>query len=592
MGANYNCSKICRNLSILLILATSLCVLSSCSSANNTGSGIPNPDNSTDIDKNAPSMIDIDLSAFEGDCGVSVKVDIEKESDSHLMDVNVLATNNSGKEISTLILYFVHCYDNDTALESRKYADKLKLENIPAGETPRGRWILGTTTLGAREYKVYVGYVLYADGSQWGNEDIDHTAVVTRGVEADVYAYGSGIKDVGDTVKKQYSVTYSARVIKNPSVGDSWSFGMKNGDTVFKPQEIITVSVPENRGPKLTIFANENDAAKDDFGQKDVLFTDISVGETETIVAQVIVTENDGRYIGNDAYVEFTITIKRIGSEPEKAENSKPTETTNSSANTGMMDMKNDSEIPAPHSHSYGSWASYDEAKHSRPCSLCNESEYEAHKWDNGTVTQAASCSQKGIIASACTVCKAEKYDSIPKVAHEWGNGTVTQNATCTQEGVMTYSCSACTAEKDDSIPKAEHEFSQKVEESKYLKSRATYTSGSVYYYSCICGEKGTDTFALNDKKEWISADKLKDSYGYSCGWMGEYIWLGRTDWDTNTRYNFKIYGSPTSRMESNVIYEGNLDGTLVRFKSVPSNTMGAGMLFFYDDLVAAGVIS
>ena len=68
------------------------------------------------------------------------------------MDVNILATNTSGKEISTLVLYFVKCYDNDTAIESWKYCDRLEFEGLSIDETKHSRWILGTTTLGAREY--------------------------------------------------------------------------------------------------------------------------------------------------------------------------------------------------------------------------------------------------------------------------------------------------------------------------------------------------------------------------------------------------------------------------------------------------------
>lgn len=288
----------------------------------------------TETTETEHSIQEIDLSAFEGDCGVSAKVDIEKEADTHLMDVNILATNTSQKKISTLILYFVKCYDDNTVLESWEYCDRLKFEDIAVNETKHSRWVLGTTTLGAREYRVYVGYVLFEDGTEWGTEKIDHAAVVTRGVEADVYAYGSGIKETADTVEKQYVVTYSAKVVKNPSVGDAWSFGMKNGDTFFKSGEKITVSVAENRGPKLTIYANESDAQKDDFGQKDIVFTDIAVGQSETIIDQVMVTENEGKYIGRDAFVEFKVTAKCVDGGTQNKTDTETTEGTNKATST------------------------------------------------------------------------------------------------------------------------------------------------------------------------------------------------------------------------------------------------------------------
>ena len=44
-------------------------------------------------------------------------------------------------------------------------------------------------------------------------------------------------------------------------------------------------------------------------------------------------------------------------------------------------------------------------------------------------------------------------------------------------------------------IPDHTHDYSKKNTDSKYLKSEATCTEAAVYYYSCECGEKGTDTF-------------------------------------------------------------------------------------------------
>ena len=43
------------------------------------------------------------------------------------------------------------------------------------------------------------------------------------------------------------------------------------------------------------------------------------------------------------------------------------------------------------------------------------------------------------------------------------------------------------------------HNFNVKSTDSKYLKSAATTTSKAVYYYSCSCGEKGTETFEYGE---------------------------------------------------------------------------------------------
>lgn len=39
------------------------------------------------------------------------------------------------------------------------------------------------------------------------------------------------------------------------------------------------------------------------------------------------------------------------------------------------------------------------------------------------------------------------------------------------------------------------HSFTQEIAENKYLASNATCSEGARYYYSCKCGEKGTETF-------------------------------------------------------------------------------------------------
>lgn len=44
------------------------------------------------------------------------------------------------------------------------------------------------------------------------------------------------------------------------------------------------------------------------------------------------------------------------------------------------------------------------------------------------------------------------------------------------------------------------HEFNQRNTDTKYRKSAASCTSKAIYYYSCICGEKGTETFEYGEK--------------------------------------------------------------------------------------------
>ena len=269
----------------------------------------------TDSTANTPTSSDddkkqeetVDLSMFNGNPDIEITVDIEKEEKSSLIELIAISKNASNKKISKLILYHVKCYGTDTAMQSSSHTDKLVITDIDTGETKRSRWVLGTTTAGATKYNVYIAYVLYEDGTAWGSEEITHKAVVTRNLQVDVCVNDSSTK----MTECYYQIDYSARLISNSHVGDDWSYGVKCNDNFIEPKTIATISVPENRGPKLTIYGIENDT-KDDYGANTILFSDLNIGESETIIERVIITENEGRYIGFDACMEFTVTCTRV----------------------------------------------------------------------------------------------------------------------------------------------------------------------------------------------------------------------------------------------------------------------------------------
>lgn len=69
------------------------------------------------------------------------------------------------------------------------------------------------------------------------------------------------------------------------------------------------------------------------------------------------------------------------------------------------------------------------------------------------------------------------------------------------------------------------HSFTEKNTDAKYLKSAATCKASAEYYYSCSCGEKGTETFKLgeklahNFKTEWSSNG---EKHWHECSLCGE----------------------------------------------------------------------
>ena len=92
---------------------------------------------------------------------------------------------------------------------------------------------------------------------------------------------------------------------------------------------------------------------------------------------------------------------------------------------------------------------------------------------------------------------------------HQWNAGEITLQPTHTAAGTMVYTCTVCGAQKSETVnPTTEHVFDQMNTDAKYLKSEATCTAPAEYYYSCICGEKGTETFAYGQAKGHSFSDK------------------------------------------------------------------------------------
>ena len=72
--------------------------------------------------------------------------------------------------------------------------------------------------------------------------------------------------------------------------------------------------------------------------------------------------------------------------------------------------------------------------------------------------------------------------------------------ATCTHKAV----CSVCGMKYGELAP---HVFDQKVATAEYLASEATCTQKATYYYSCVCGEKGTETFEHGELAEHTAVE-------------------------------------------------------------------------------------
>ena len=205
--------------------------------------------------------------------------------------------------------------------------------------------------------------------------------------------------------------------------------------------------------------------------------------------------------------------------------------------------------------HNYKTEWSKDKSKHWHECSVCGNKKDEAAHTPGAAATETT--------PQTCTICgyviKAALGHTHNFNQKNTNEKYLKSAATCTEKAVYYYSCScgekgtktfesgdleahtyrttwsknsskhwhecsACGNKKDEAahtpgaaatettpqtctvcgyvIKEATghiHSYTEKNTDVKYLKSAATCTEKAVYYYSCSCGEKGTETFESGD---------------------------------------------------------------------------------------------
>ena len=161
----------------------------------------------------------------------------------------------------------------------------------------------------------------------------------------------------------------------------------------------------------------------------------------------------------------------------------------------------------------------------------CEDKDGCTHVWNDGEITTAATCTQDGVKTFTCTLCGethtevvgssghvasetfvnndpeghyhvcsvcGEKTDDVQ--AHAFEDGEVIKQPSATEEGLQKIVCSVCGYESTKVLPEIHtHVFDQEVADAKYLVSEATCIAKAVYYKSCACGEKGTETFEYGE---------------------------------------------------------------------------------------------
>ena len=144
--------------------------------------------------------------------------------------------------------------------------------------------------------------------------------------------------------------------------------------------------------------------------------------------------------------------------------------------------------VPAT-GHNYGCWKKLNDECHQRVCANNpNHTETAKHTWDNGTVTQAASCAAGGITTYTCTGCGATRTCASAALGHAYGNwqflnasfhrrvcsrdashkidayhtwdcGKLVRQPGCTEPGAKLYTCTVCGGTKTEDVLPAGHSY-------------------------------------------------------------------------------------------------------------------------------------
>ena len=194
--------------------------------------------------------------------------------------------------------------------------------------------------------------------------------------------------------------------------------------------------------------------------------------------------------------------------------------------------------------HSYGEWTKHDDKQHKHSC-VCGDTQYAAHTWDAGKVTEAPTHTKEGTKTYTCTVCGETKTEKVEKLkehsygewtkhddkqhkhscvcgdtqyaAHTWDSGKVTKAATCKDAGEKLYTCTACGETKTEAIAKTNnhtygswekntaenHKHTCKVcgnvetaahtwDSGKVTVKPTSTTKGQTVYTCTLCGETKT----------------------------------------------------------------------------------------------------
>ena len=151
------------------------------------------------------------------------------------------------------------------------------------------------------------------------------------------------------------------------------------------------------------------------------------------------------------------------------------------------------------------------------------------HVWDQGEVTQAATCTQEGVKTYTCTNCGQPRTEAVPAtghtevaypaeeatctaeghaagtrcavcgailsggeatpaLGHSYDGGKITKPPTCEEEGVKTFACTRCGETRTEAVPATGHSY-----DAGKVTQAASCTVDGVMTFTCtVCGDSYT----------------------------------------------------------------------------------------------------
>ena len=281
--------------------------------------------------------------------------------------------------------------------------------------------------------------------------------------------------------------------------------------------------------------------------------------------------------------------------------------------------------------HSYGEWTKHDDKQHKHSC-VCGDTQYAAHTWDAGKVTEAPTHTKEGTKTYTCTVCGETKTEKVEKLkehsygewtkhddkqhkhscvcgdtqyaAHTWDSGKVTKAATCKDTGEKLYTCTACGETKTEAIAKTNnhtygswekntaenHKHTCKVcgnvetaahtwDSGKVTKAATCKDAGEKLYTCTACGETKTEAIAKTNNHTYGSWEKnTAENHKHTCKVCGNVETAAHT-WDSG-----KVTVKPTSTTKGQTVYTCTLCGETKTVETAYSHSHSYGIKWHYDN--------